>query len=103
MSIVDDVGRAPSTDVATVVDIPNLIEIQTESYRWFLDEGLRELFHNFSPIEDPTGTYALYLDDYLLKDAKYTIEECRDRDITYERPISAHPPPEQAYRRDHGG
>jgi len=89
MSIVDDLGRAPSTDVATVVDIPNLIEIQTASYHWFLKDGLRELFHNFSPIEDPTGTYALYLDDYLLKDAKYTIEECRDRDITYERPISA--------------
>ncbi|NLC57870.1 MAG: DNA-directed RNA polymerase subunit beta [Armatimonadetes bacterium] len=89
MSVVDDVGRASPPDVAAVGDIPNLIEIQTESYRWFLDEGLRELFHNFSPIEDPTGTYALYLDDYLLKEAKYTIEECRDRDITYERPISA--------------
>ncbi|MBI3948629.1 MAG: DNA-directed RNA polymerase subunit beta, partial [Armatimonadetes bacterium] len=89
MSVVDAGGGAPSTDVATVVDIPNLIEIQTESYHWFLDNGLRELFHNFSPIEDPTGTYALYLDDYALREPKYTIEECRDRDITYERPISA--------------
>ena len=44
MSVVDDVGRASPPDVAAVVDIPNLIEIQTESYRWFLDEGLRDSF-----------------------------------------------------------
>ncbi|MDH7568782.1 MAG: hypothetical protein QHJ73_04270, partial [Armatimonadota bacterium] len=88
MSMVERVGRAPSAS-ADFIDIPNLIEIQTDSYRWFLEEGLRELFRNFSPIEDPTGTYALYLDDYALKEPKYTIEECRDRDVTYERPISA--------------
>ena len=49
MSIVDDLGRAPSTDVATVVDIPNLIEIQTASYHWFLKDGLRSYSTNFSP------------------------------------------------------
>ncbi len=68
-------------------DIPNLIEIQMNSYRWFLEEGLRELFRNFSPIEDFTGTLALDLVDYYLEEPKYSQEECRQRDMTYEAPM----------------
>lgn len=67
--------------------IPNLIEIQLNSYNWFLREGLRELFDNFSPIEDFTGNLRLTFREYTLGDPKYTIEECRDRDTTYEVPL----------------
>ena len=70
-------------------DMPNLIEIQTDSYRWFLREGLRELFQSFSPICDFTGNISLELLDYTLGEPKYSIEECRDRDMTYEAPIKA--------------
>src|SRR5438105_14903763 len=69
--------------------VPNLVEIQLNSFQWFLDKGLRELFHNFSPIEDFTGSLSLELLDYYLDKEKYTVEECRDRDMTYERPIKA--------------
>jgi len=69
--------------------LPNLVEIQLKSFDWFLDRGLRELFHNFSPIEDFTGNLSLELVDYYLDKEKYSVEECRDRDMTYERPIKA--------------
>jgi DNA-directed RNA polymerase subunit beta len=69
--------------------VPNLVEIQLKSFDWFLERGLRDLFHNFSPIEDFTGNLSLELVDYYLDREKYTVEECRDRDMTYERPIKA--------------
>src|SRR5438128_6916515 len=69
--------------------VPNLVEIQLNSFQWFLDRGLRELFHNFSPIEDCTGKLSLELVDYYLDKEKYSVEDCRDRDMTYERPIKA--------------
>ncbi len=68
---------------------PNLVEIQLNSFQWFIDRGLRELFHNFSPIEDFTGNLSLELRDFHLDKAKYDCEECRDRDMTFERPIKA--------------
>jgi len=64
--------------------IPNLIEIQRNSYDWFLREGLRDLFDNFSPIEDFTGTLRLSFGEYSLGEFKYSMEEWRDRDATYE-------------------
>ncbi len=67
--------------------IPNLIEIQLNSYHWFVRAGLRELFDNFSPIEDFTGTLRLSFGEYTLGEPKYPIEECRDRDATYEAPL----------------
>ena len=71
-----------------VIDLPNLVEIQLNSYKWFLQEGLRELFHSFSPIYDFTGNLSLELLDYTLGDPKYSVEECRYRDMTtYEAPI----------------
>jgi DNA-directed RNA polymerase subunit beta len=75
---------------AEVLDLPNLVEIQLDSYKWFLKEGLTELFHSFSPIYDFTGNLSLELLDYTLGDPKYSIEECRYRDMTtYEAPIKA--------------
>ncbi len=73
--------------VPVVQDIPNLVEIQLDSYKWFLKEGLRGLFQSFSPIYDFTGNLSLELVDYTLGDPKYSVEECRNRDMTYEAPI----------------
>lgn len=71
-----------------VIDLPNLVEIQLNSYEWFLREGLRELFRSFSPINDFTGKLSLELLDYNLGDPKYSVEECRYRDMTtFEAPI----------------
>ena len=70
-----------------ITGIPNLVEIQLDSYRWFLQEGLRELFDSFSPIYDFTGALSLEFLDYSLGEPKYSVEECRDRDMTYEAPI----------------
>jgi DNA-directed RNA polymerase subunit beta len=70
-----------------VLEIPNLVDIQLDSYKWFLREGLRELFRSFSPIHDFTGNLRLDLLDYNLGDPKYSVEECRNRDMTYEAPI----------------
>jgi len=78
-----------TANVFAEVQIPPLIEIQTDSYERFLREGLRELFHSFSPIYDFTGKISLELLDYTLGEPKYSIEECRDRDMTYEAAIKA--------------
>ena len=74
-----------------VLEMPNLMEIQKKSYQWFLDEGLKEVFNDISPISDFSGHLSLELVDYKLcrDDAKYTIEECKERDATYAAPIKA--------------
>jgi DNA-directed RNA polymerase subunit beta len=71
------------------VDIPNLVELQLNSFRWFLEEGLKELFESFSPIYDFTGSTAIELLDFTLGEPKYTLEQCRSRDVTFESPIKA--------------
>ncbi len=78
-----------SKKTAHVVDIPNLVELQLDSYRWFLEEGLKELFDSFSPIYDFTGNTSISLTDFTLGEPKYTVDECRDRDMTFESPIKA--------------
>src|SRR2546423_14514523 len=72
-----------------VVELPNMVELQLDSYRWFLEEGLKELFDSFSPIYDFTGNTSISLVDFTLGEPKYTVEECRDRDMTFESPIKA--------------
>ncbi|HLO98933.1 MAG TPA: hypothetical protein VK171_10095, partial [Fimbriimonas sp.] len=69
------------------IEVPNLIELQLNSYRWFLEEGLPELFKTFSPIYDFTQTNFIELVSFSLGEPKYSIQECRDRDITFEAPI----------------
>jgi len=78
-----------SKKTSHVVDIPNLIELQLDSYRWFLEEGLKELFDSFSPIYDFTGQTSISLVDFTLGEPKYTVEESRDREVTFEAPIKA--------------
>ncbi len=70
-----------------VLNVPNLIEIQQNSYQWFLDEGLREMFRDISPIQDFTGNLVLEFIDYSLGDPKYEVEECKERDVTYAAPL----------------
>ncbi len=70
-----------------VLELPNLIEIQTASYEWFLAEGLREMFHDISPIEDFTGNLSLEFVDYTLGEPKYDVDECKERDVTYAAPL----------------
>ncbi|MGD9155446.1 MAG: DNA-directed RNA polymerase subunit beta, partial [Bacillota bacterium] len=67
--------------------MPNLIEIQQKSYQWFLDEGLREMFHDISPIQDFTGNLVLEFIDYALGEPKYPVEECKERDATFAAPL----------------
>ncbi len=73
--------------ISEVLELPNLIEIQTSSYQWFLDEGLREMFRDISPIEDFTGNLSLEFIDYSLGDPKYSVEESKERDVTYSAPL----------------
>ncbi len=70
-----------------VLDLPNLIEVQRNSYEWFLQEGLREVFHDISPIQDFTGNLVLEFLDYTLGEPKYSVEECKERDVTYAAPL----------------
>ncbi|MBQ9887224.1 MAG: DNA-directed RNA polymerase subunit beta [Lachnospiraceae bacterium] len=72
-----------------VIDIPNLIEIQKNSYQWFLDEGLKEVLDDISPIADFSGHLSLELVGFELckNDVKYTIDECKERDATYAAPL----------------
>lgn len=73
--------------ISEVLDLPNLIEIQTESYEWFLEEGLREMFHDISPIQDFTGNLSLEFVDYQLGEPKYPVDESKERDVTYAAPL----------------
>ena len=72
-----------------VLEMPNLIEVQKDSYQWFLDEGLKEVFDDISPITDFSGHLSLEFVDFTLceDDVKYTIEECKERDATYAAPL----------------
>ncbi len=70
-----------------ILEMPNLIEVQKDSYRWFLEEGLYEVFRDISPITDFAGHLSLEFIDYELREKKYTIEECKERDATYAAPM----------------
>lgn len=73
--------------IKEVLEVPNLIEIQTDSYQWFLDEGLREMFEDIMPIEDFAGNLSLEFVDYQLLKPKYTVEEARQHDANYSAPL----------------
>lgn len=73
--------------IKEVLELPNLIEIQTSSYQEFLEEGLREMFEDISPVEDFTGNLLLEFIDYSLGEPKYSVEESKSRDVTYAAPL----------------
>ncbi|WZE72938.1 DNA-directed RNA polymerase subunit beta [Macrococcus sp. CCM 2573] len=73
--------------ISEILELPNLIEIQTKSYDWFLKEGLIEMFKDISPIEDFTGNLSLEFVDYKLGEPKYDLDESKNRDATYAAPL----------------
>ncbi len=75
--------------IKEVLDVPNLIEIQIKSYQWFLNDGLREMFKDISPIQDFTGNLILEFFDYSLGESKYSIDDSKERDVTYSAPLRA--------------
>ena len=79
--------RMSFSRIDEVIDMPNLIEVQKNSYKWFLEEGLKEVFHDVGRIEDFAGNLALEFIDYHLGEPKYTIKECKERDATYAAPL----------------
>lgn len=81
--------RMSFSKIKEVSEMPNLIEIQTASYKWFLEEGLREVFEDIFPIRDYAGNFALLFEDYTLKEGpKHSQEECKERDATYCAPLN---------------
>ena len=80
--------RKSYSRINEVLEMPNLIEVQKNSYKWFLDEGLKEAFEDISPITDFSGNLVLEFTDFSLdSDPKYSIEECKERDATYAAPL----------------
>ncbi|NLG87732.1 MAG: DNA-directed RNA polymerase subunit beta [Clostridiaceae bacterium] len=80
--------RMSYSKINEVLEMPNLIEIQKNSYQWFLDEGLREVLRDVSPITDYTGNLVMEFIDYSLdENPKYSVEECKERDTTYSAPL----------------
>ncbi|HWR06629.1 DNA-directed RNA polymerase subunit beta [Sporomusa sp.] len=73
--------------IEEVLDMPNLIEIQKNSYNWFLKEGLQEIFRDISPIQDFTGNLILSFENFTLGEPKYDVEECKERDVTFAAPL----------------
>ncbi|MBQ8636568.1 MAG: DNA-directed RNA polymerase subunit beta [Clostridia bacterium] len=80
--------RLSYSKINEVLEMPNLIEVQKDSYKWFLEEGLREVFHDISPIKDHSGHLVLEFFDYRLDyNPKYSVEECKERDAKYAAPL----------------
>lgn len=73
--------------IPEVLPLPNLLAVQHESFQWFLDDGLREIFDEISPIEDFTGSLALELTDHRFGDPQMTLEEAQERDANFARPL----------------
>ena len=73
--------------INVALELPNLIEIQTASYQWFLDEGISEMFKDISPIEDNNGNLALEFVGYSLGEPKYSVLEAKERDANYAAPL----------------
>ena len=80
--------RMSYSKIDEVLEMPNLIEVQKNSYNWFLEKGLQEVFEDISPITDYTENLVLEFTDYYLdENAKYSVEECKERDVTYSKPL----------------
>ena len=93
MAITKDVmmGKTPRKSFAKqdqILELPNMLKIQKDSYEWFLREGLREVFRDVDTITDYTGNLELSFLDYSMNEPpKYSVEECKERDATYAKPI----------------
>ncbi len=81
--------RRSYAEIHEILDVPNLIEVQLNSYEWFINEGLREMFQDVSPIQDFGENLVLEFFDHSIGEAKYSVEESKERDVTYAAPIRA--------------
>ena len=79
--------RRSFAKIPEILDVPNLIAIQTDSFKWFLDEGLNDTFQDISPISDFTDTLAVEFGGHEFGDAKYSVEECKEKDMSYQAPL----------------
>ena len=79
--------RRTFAKIPEILEVPNLIDIQRESFNWFLDEGLNETFSDISPIQDFTGNLAVEFGGHEFGDPKYSVEECKDKDMSYQAPL----------------
>jgi DNA-directed RNA polymerase subunit beta len=79
--------RRTFAKIPEILPVPNLIAIQTDSFKWFLAEGLHETFQDISPIEDFTGNLAVEFGAHEFGDAKYSVEECKEKDMSYQAPL----------------
>jgi DNA-directed RNA polymerase subunit beta len=79
--------RRSFSRIREVLEMPDLIEVQQKSYQWFLREGLQELFADINPIRDFTGNLVLEFIDHTLGEPKYSVQECKERDVTYAAPL----------------
>ena len=79
--------RRTFAKIPDVLDVPNLIALQRDSFKWFLDEGLHETFQDISPIEDFTGNLAVEFGVHEFGDPKYSVEECKEKDMSYQAPL----------------
>ena len=80
--------RMSFAHIREVLEMPNLIEVQVNSYKWFLNQGLKEVFSDISAITDYTGNLVLDFVDYRLEETpKYSVTECKVRDVTYDAPL----------------
>ena len=80
-------GRASYARIPEVLGVPNLIQVQVASFEWFKNQGLKELFEEISPIVDYGGRFELRFGEYYFDEVKHSVEECRDREITYAAPL----------------
>ena len=80
-------SRRSYARIAEVLELPNLIAVQRTSFQWFLSKGLKEIFEDFSPIQDFTGNLVLEFFDYTLGEPKYSVDDCKERDATYAVPL----------------
>ena len=69
------------------MEMPHLLDIQRNSYQWFLDEGLQDIFNDISPIQDFSGNLVLSFESFSLGEPKYELDECKERDVTLAAPI----------------
>ena len=79
--------RLSFSNLTEVLELPDLIAIQRDSFQWFVDEGIAEVLSDISPIEDFTGTLKLELTDHVFDPPKHSEDECRERDMTFARPL----------------
>ena len=79
--------RRTFAKIPEVLDVPSLIALQRDSFKWFLEEGLNETFQDISPIEDFTGNLAVEFGAHEFGDPKYSVEECKEKDMSYQAPL----------------